>query len=75
MRQLLKFLLLLLPLVVCQDDTLPLGPCDLVTSEECLEVIENTACYNGAVQRGNTTALMSCYSGGEQQVRTNWAVA
>jgi hypothetical protein len=60
-------LLLLLPLVFGQDENLPQGPCDL-TTDECVEVIDGSACYNSAIQAGNLTALMSCYPGGEKQV-------
>lgn len=57
----------LLPLAFAQDENLPQGPCDL-TTDECVEVIDGSSCYNSAVQANNRTGLFSCFPGGEQQV-------
>lgn len=71
MNVILALLLVLLRLALAQDENLPQGPCDL-TTDECVEVMDGSACYNSAIQAANQTALMTCFPGGEEQV---WAMS
>ncbi|KAB5582888.1 hypothetical protein GE09DRAFT_284411 [Coniochaeta sp. 2T2.1] len=68
MHTLRALLLAFATLASAQDENLPQGPCDLTTTDECVEVMDGSSCYNSAVQAKNQTRLFSCFAGGENQV-------
>lgn len=43
-------------------------PCKL-PSDECEDVMNNSACYNGAVSRKNLKGLLECFPQGMTEVR------
>lgn len=43
------------------------GPC-VVSSDECTDLIDSSACYNGAISSKNATALFLCGQGGPHEV-------
>lgn len=44
------------------------GPC-VVSSDECTDLIDSSACYNSAIGSQNATALFECGQGGPAEVR------